>query len=188
MKLKYPEVILHQLVSRFGFGGDLITQIAHAMRCSGTKKFTSPTHILVIERNKIHVSRMIEETEQVFSLEAGFMEIYKPVKLSAGRVAYNDNIPLKVPQHIALFDEDKLDYPLFVRTWKRGDCFYPFGMKGRKLLSDFFSDHKFDSIQKKNTWILCNNNGDIIWVLGYRADRRFCVDEQTRHILRLELT
>jgi len=188
LKLKYPEVILHQLVSRYGFGGDLITQIAHSIRRSGVKKFTSPTHILVIERNKIHVSRLVEETEQVFFLEAGFTEIFKPVKLSAGRVPFNDNIPLKVPQHIALFDETKLEYPLVVRTWNRGDYFYPFGMKGRKLLSDFFSDNKFDSIQKKNAWILCNTNRDIIWIVGYRADRRFCVDEQTRHVLRLELT
>lgn len=186
LKLSHPEVILHQLISRFGFGGDLITQIAHSMRRTGAKKFSSPTHILVIERNKIRVSRIQQELKEVYSLEAGFAKISEPIRLSAGRFIYNEEISLKVPRHIALLDEDKLDYPLMLRTWKRGDRFYPYGMKGGKLLSDFFTDRKFDSTQKDNAWLLCNKTGDIIWIIGYRTDRRFCVDEQTKHLLRLE--
>ena len=50
----------------------------------------------------------------------------------------------------------------------------PFGMRGRKLLSDLFTDFKLDREQKKNVWIL-EADGEIVWVLGLRAASAFKV-------------
>ena len=55
-----------------------------------------------------------------------------------------------------------------LRRWEEGDSIIPFGMHGRKLLSDLFTDHKLDKEQKKNVWIL-EADGEIVWVLGLRA-------------------
>jgi tRNA(Ile)-lysidine synthase len=62
-----------------------------------------------------------------------------------------------------------------VRFWHEGDFFYPFGMKGKKKLSDFFSDLKLDNFTKKEIPILCYKD-EIIWVVGYRADNRYRVE------------
>lgn len=79
-------------------------------------------------------------------------------------------------------DYDKLDFPLTLRTWKEGDWFIPFGMKGRKKLSDYFSDHKFSRIEKERTWLLCSGDA-IVWVVGERTDNRFRMDESTKRVL-----
>ena len=74
-----------------------------------------------------------------------------------------------------------------MRKWEEGDQFHPFGMKGKKKLSKFFKDEKLSLPEKENCWLLCSDE-EIVWVIGYRADARFGVDEETSTILKLTFT
>jgi tRNA(Ile)-lysidine synthase len=65
------------------------------------------------------------------------------------------------PANTAFIDFEKLNFPLLIRKWNRGDFFYPMGMTQRKKLSDFFTDQKFSAIEKEKTWLLCSNK-DIV--------------------------
>lgn len=92
----------------------------------------------------------------------------------------------KGPQ-IAYFDADLLNGPIEVRPVRRGDAFVPFGMKGRKLVSDFLTDCKLNRLEKERQFVaVCGE--DIIWLIGHRSDNRFRVTTQTTHILKLETT
>jgi len=55
-------------------------------------------------------------------------------------------------------------------------------MKGKKKLSDYFSDHKFSLFDKERTWLLCSNN-QIIWIVGERIDNRFIIGKMTKKVL-----
>lgn len=48
----------------------------------------------------------------------------------------------------ACFDADKLQHPLSLRLCRQGDSFVPFGMKGRKKVSDYLTDRKFSLLRK----------------------------------------
>ncbi len=74
-----------------------------------------------------------------------------------------------------------------IRKWKVGDKFQPIGMKGTKKISDFLSDEKISSINKKEHLIL-TNAGKIVWVIGLRIDERFKVTPETKRILKLTVT
>ena len=76
-------------------------------------------------------------------------------------------------------------YPLHLRRWKNGDKFQPFGMKGKRKLSDFFTDQKLSLQDKKNVWLLCNGDDEILWIVGWRTDDRFKLSAQTRNILKI---
>jgi tRNA(Ile)-lysidine synthase len=60
-------------------------------------------------------------------------------------------------------------------------------MKGKKKLSDFLKDEKISPLDKSSQLVLCNYNGDIIWVLNLRTDHRYKVEENTQNILKIEL-
>lgn len=86
--------------------------------------------------------------------------------------------------HIAYFDADLLGGPIEVRPVRKGDAFVPFGMTGRKLVSDYLTDCKVNRLQKAGQFV-ATCGGDIIWLIGHRSDNRFRVGKNTRHILKL---
>ena len=79
---------------------------------------------------------------------------------------------------------DTLKDSFEIRKWKAGDKFQPIGMKGTKKISDFLSDEKISSLEKKEHLVL-TNSGRIVWVIGLRIDERFKVTTETKKILKL---
>lgn len=82
-------------------------------------------------------------------------------------------------------DYNKLQFPLIIRKYEKGDYFFPIGLNGKKKLSKFFKDEKMSLLEKENTWVLCSNN-DIIWVIGKRLDERFKVTKTTSKLLKIK--
>ena len=95
-----------------------------------------------IDRNRILIEQEIERANPPFEL------IYTPKEIDA-----NYQIPRN--KNIACLDVDKLTGKFEIRKYKQGDWFIPFGMKGRKLLSDFLTNLKLSISQKENQWIIC---------------------------------
>ncbi len=88
---------------------------------------------------------------------------------------------------IIYLDNDKIVFPLELRIWKEGDHFYPQGMKGKKKISKYLKDEKLSLVEKENTWVLTSED-NILWVVGMRADDRFKVTENTKQILKIQIT
>lgn len=61
---------------------------------------------------------------------------------------------------------------LHLRTRRQGDWFYPVGMAGRKKLSDYFTDMKIPRPRRDKIPLLFAGD-DLVWVIGYRTDKRF---------------
>ena len=85
---------------------------------------------------------------------------------------------------MALVDRDKLVWPLEVRRWNDGDSFVPFGMSGRKKVSDFLIDGKVSLPDKKRQFVL-TSGGEIVWVVGRRLDDRYAIVSSTENVLRI---
>ena len=81
----------------------------------------------------------------------------------------------------AAIDYDKLQFPLKLRRWKKGDKFVPLGMKGAKKLSDYFVDRKFSRFQKEQVWLLCSGN-DIVWIVNERLNDHYKLSNTTKTV------
>ena len=179
---KHVKVVLYELLADFGFNYATVELVIENLNSISGKQFYSATHCLLKNRNRLIIKEKeetsfkeivitrIEELEQYgFKIE----EIKKkePVQYS------NDNNTLYV-------DKSKFIFPLTLRHWKDGDYFYPYGMAGKKKLSNFFIDNKIDLYKKNKIWLLCSQN-NIVWVVGYRSDRRFAIRSLTETFLKI---
>ena len=60
-------------------------------------------------------------------------------------------------------------------------------MKGCKKLSKYFKDEKYSLVEKKEAWLLCNNNQEIIWIIGKRQDSRFYASTESETTIQINL-
>ena len=85
-----------------------------------------------------------------------------------------------------LLDAGKMEFPLTIRPRAAGDFFYPLGFGKRKKLQDFFVDAKVPRDERDGVPLVVSG-GEIVWVVGHRADERFRVKEDTTKFLRLSV-
>ncbi len=77
-------------------------------------------------------------------------------------------------------------FPVRVRGKKPGDRFVPFGMKGRKKLSDLFIDRKVPLSRRGEIPVFEDERG-VFWVPGVAAAERTRIGPGTRGALRIKL-
>ncbi|NNM17038.1 MAG: tRNA lysidine(34) synthetase TilS [Croceitalea sp.] len=171
---------LHLLFNDYGFTA--WDDIENLLTSISGKAVQSKTHLLLKDRDQLLLTEIIEEKKERFYIAKGQDMLLKPLKLQLTKVDALD----EVSEQLIYVDNEKLNYPLLVRKWEKGDYFYPFGMKGSKKLSKYFKDEKLDMIAKKEQWLLCSDN-QIVWVIGRRADNRFRVTTATKKIVRIKL-
>ena len=106
--------------------------------------------------------------------------------MELGIIKNDKSFKIETSSDKAQLDKDKIQFPLMLRKWKQGDRFTPLGMKGSKLISDFFADQKISNYEKDNIWLLVSAN-EIVWVVGFRISEHFKVTPKTKKILSLKL-
>ena len=162
---------LYEWLKEYGFGA--VVDIVRSLKGPSGKVFLSKTHRIVRDREDLILTSLPIEKKE-YLIEESTKSIDEPIALLFGEEFHNT----KNEKHIARFTIGKLGFPLVLRTWKKGDVFYPEGMRGKKKLSDYYTDCKLSIPEKENTWLLCSGD-QIIWLVGHRIDRRFKLGDKT---------
>ena len=197
IKAEFPEPVegptcsfqlLFEWLRQYGFNTDQCHFIFEAMEIGIGNKYFSPTHQLVIGRNELQLNEIKSLEDEEIQIEAGQKGITSPIHLCFTQFDKTSDFVIDKSPEVAQLDFDKLKFPLTLRHWRHGDRFHPLGMKGSKLLSDFFVDQKFSEYQKQNVWLLVSADDDILWVVGYRIDDHFKIGNDTKTVFESRLS
>ena len=180
-RLLNPKAYLYQLLKTYNFTE--WNDISALLSAQSGKQVFSKTHILLKDRDFLLLSKRNLSTalEKEFQIDKNTSEITKPINLKFEEVKEKST---ENKQSIYV-DKQGLIFPLQLRKWQNGDFFYPKGMKGKKKLSKYFKDEKYSLLEKQNTWLLCNHNNAIIWIIGKRQDNRFKITKNTTSIIKV---
>ena len=182
-QLPSPSSFLHEWLAPMGFNSTQTEQLLSSLGEPG-REFSSPSHMLVVDRNQLVVEPHAELMKTLKIPEAGTYRIDDQTKL---RIEMLDDVTISKTADCASLDADKVKFPLMLRQIEQGDRFVPFGMKGSKLVSDFLTDQKLNMLDKRRQLALTDATGAIVWLVGRRTDNRFCVVDETTKVMRITL-
>lgn len=173
--------ILFHILHPYGFNRNQIEQISDAVfRNHPGKQFFSGNYQLTVDRDKAFISGIETLRKGSAQLPGRATVIEQPVKISTS-VFNAGEYEMEKDANTAQLDYDKLKFPLLLRFPKKGDRFVPLGMKGSKLLSDYFIDEKIPQ-NKKSQIPVVESAGEIVWVFGMRISDRFKITSETKTV------
>ena len=182
MRYPSPETLLYEWLRPLGFSRIVVGELFESLTGLSGKQFYSATHQVLKDRDRLYIAPLQEPSAwQPIEIPVATGELTQPLRLSFQLMERTSDFQLERASDTAYFDAEKLPGRLTLRLPQTGDWFVPFGMRGRKKLSDFFADQKMNRWEKLRQPLLCAGDS-IVWVVGRRADDRFRVGEETKMI------
>ena len=178
-------MLLYEILKPLGFNAD---QCRDMLTSAVGRHFMSSSHIAVINRATIEIAPHNSSEESIHVIDLDDELIETPVRLE---IKHEHNLPFSPDivngkSSVAFSPEILQCSQVLLRHWREGDRFRPFGMHGSKLISDLFTDFKLTEKEKNETWLL-EADGEIVWVIGYRASQVFKVPSDSTHYLLIRI-
>lgn len=179
-KIPNSKAVLYQLLKSFNFTE--WDDVYALLKAQSGKIIFSDTHRLIRDREHLILTEIpSEKNHKVYKIEEGEEVVMLPI----GTFTFEEVEEItKTGENCIYVASEKLTFPLILRKWQKGDSFSPFGMSGKKKLSDFFKDKKLSLPEKENTWLLCSED-KIVWVVNHRGDDRFAIKDPSEKILKI---
>ena len=163
-----PQALLFEVLSPLGFNSTQVEEVYGSLNGQPGKRFISSQWQVVKDRDLLLIEKVKTAND-------------KP-QIIFEEVLFTKEFVIPKDKNTACFDANKFKGIISIRKWEKGDYFIPFGMKGKKLVSDFMTDSKFSLLKKQQQWVLsCNDQ--IAWLIGERTDNRFRIDDSTQKVI-----
>lgn len=163
-----PQALLFEVLSPLGFNSTQVEEVYGSLNGQPGKRFISSQWQVVKDRDLLLIEKVKTAND-------------KP-QIIFEEVLFTKEFVIPKDKDTACFDANKFKGVISIRKWEKGDYFIPFGMKGKKLVSDFMTDSKFSLFKKEQQWVLsCNDQ--IAWLIGERTDNRFRIDDSTQKVI-----
>ena len=189
--------LLYYILEPYGFNTSILESLESLLTSDRTisgKRFESEDYVLQTERDSLVITKPYERTEAFMPVRGAGIYHVNGSRVSVEVLPWTSRMPLKQPEGTIILDAAKLKFPFVLRKWRAGDWMVPLGMKGKKKISDLFTDLKYGHTQKECAVILVDMTGDfaeqqhVAGVAGVRIDDRYKVTDNTETIIRITIS
>lgn len=175
------EYIVFEWLKQYGFNGSQVQQVISAETGS---IFSSPTGYEVLkDRDRLLVEPTIMAFTPIRIPEEGTYVLPDDRRLNVRR----SNPFVSKDSHEATLDARQIRFPLTVRRVEEGDWMIPYGMTGRKLLSDLMTDLKMSLFDRRRQLVVVDAQGAVVWAIGLRTDHRCRVTDATQEVIAIKI-
>lgn len=179
--------LLHAMLHPLGFNSSQIEDIRQAITAQPGKTFEAGDCRLTRGRDAFVISRASHDNDETV-LADGDTTPFALGTLAVARCTATEALAeAKKSKTTAYLDARAVKGTLRVRRWRHGDWFIPFGMRGRKNISDLLTDLHKDLAAKDETYVV-TDGGNIAWVVGERTDNRYRVTRDTEEAIKITYT
>ena len=198
--------LLYYILEPYGFNSSTLESLESLLMSDRTisgKRFESEDYVLLTERKELVLDKK-GGASLSFRPSVASGEIFSQVpapgtyhvngsRISVDVLPWTSDMPLRQPEGTLILDAAKLKFPFVFRKWRAGDWLIPLGMKGKKKVSDLFTDIKYGHNAKDAAVMIVDCTGDlaeqqhIAGVAGVRIDDRYKVNPNTETIIRITI-
>ena len=185
-----PEQVLYAILYDKGFNGKQIRDIGKATDAPVGKIWQSATHTLAKDRDTLLLGLtppLHSDSPVVLTVPMAPIIITGNNRKMTVETCHADKLDLRHSPTRITVQADALSFPLTLRYAQPGDAFRPFGMKGRKLVSDYLTDRKRNYFQRTAQLVLADANGNIIWLVGERIADQVAVKDTSAKMYTINL-
>lgn len=173
------EYLTFEWLKKYGFNGDQVRQILDAD--TGGIVHSEQGYDVLKDRGRLIVEAALEPFKPMRIPEEGTYVLGENMRLSVRKKP----VYVSKEPNIATLDAAKVRFPLTVRRVEEGDWMQPYGMKGRKLLSDLMTDLKMTVFEKRRQLVVVDSQGAIVWAVGLRVSDFVAVSDVTKTVIEL---
>ncbi len=179
-----PGSLLFHILRDLSFTPAQVEQAGRMARSGPGKVLASPTHRLLVDRGSMVVEPIGDDAPRSMVMpECGLYALGDGQRFRVEVIERDGAFAIGKERDRLYADAGKVRFPLEVRTARRGDRFVPFGMRGSRLVSDYLTDRKVNLFDKRRQLVVTDADGNVVWLVGHRADDRFRVTPSSRSIL-----
>lgn len=197
--LPYRSYILYYLLSPYGFNHTVLSSLEELLSSDRTisgKRFEADGYELLTEREELIVrKRRIADLDPIMTVRSAGTYHFNNASFKVETLKWEDGMPLKQLEGVLIMDASKLRFPFVLRRWRNGDWLIPFGMRGKKKVSDLFTDLKYDASMKEDSVMIVDVQTDgmaevqhIAAVAGVRMDSMYKVTSGTAEVIRITVS
>ena len=172
---------LYEVLKLFKFSRSITYDIANALSLHKTGTyFKNQTYECVLTQKGI-VVRKINAVIPVDILLSALYNTSESIQTTRGIFYLTNSKPINSDLFSLPIDTIPNKAQVRIRTWIEGDYFYPSGMKGKKKLSDWFTDQKISRLER-NLYPYVAEGSRVLWIPGKRADKLITIDLHDSHL------
>ncbi|WP_448520551.1 tRNA lysidine(34) synthetase TilS [Rhodoflexus sp.] len=186
--LPSPRLFLYEYLKKFGFNYKTVVLIAQRLQSVGSgTQFYAPNYCATIDRESIIISSALATDMPLVTIADWGIYMLDHWRTINIRLGQREDIVFGDP-YCVYVDAEALQFPLYARRWQAGDFMQPLGMTGRKKVSDILIDLKVPRPEKQRAYVLCNVDGQILWLIGYRLSAIGRITDATQSVAMLEVS
>lgn len=217
---RHWEYILYRLLEPYGFNSASVQSVCRiltesdtaggkSVSAAGYELVTSSTYLAVRPLAHEEGNDLLKTTlthrrpvrHETLAQAYPVMTVRGPGRYSFNGVSFtveerqhDAQLPVRLPAGTIMFDRERMDFPFLCRGWMSGDWMRPLGLKGRKKISDLFTDLKYGRSEKESAVMIVSppapgaGTGDVpehhvMAVLGVRIDDAVKVTSSTDKVI-----
>lgn len=176
--------LLFEIIRDYGFSHKGVNELIKLAGSDSGKYIESEDYRIIKHRNHFIVAPKTPAAADTVLIREEDEKVRLPGGVISVAFLNAENVSLNKSAAVAQLDAKEVVFPLLVRRWRRGDYFYPLGLRKKKKLARFFIDQKLSTTEKEAIWVV-ESAQRIVWVVGLRIDERFKLTGNTKTVLQL---
>jgi tRNA(Ile)-lysidine synthase len=179
-----PHLFLMELVSDFYAHPDLVEQVLTAVDMGHTgAQFAVGGQMITLAKDHLAVHGAgVDSFSFAISVSEARFGHHGPFQW---KTCLPGDVEFPLGMHTVWLDLAKLQFPLVIRPWQKGDRMRPIGLGGSKLVSDILIDAGVPRYSKHSVHVLLSG-GEAVWLAGYCLADGFSPGPRTEKLLRLD--